>query len=82
MMAVALTRAFGELPDTSAILRSHTVYRRKSIGIALRVVLEKDGKVDLSRLTLRNLEGKTLLAFREVFEAAVDRVRPKRDLGL
>ena len=82
MMGLALTRAFGEMPDANAILRFHNVYRRKSVGIAFQVVLEEDGKADLSAVTLRNLEGKTLLEFLDEFEGAVDRVRSRKDLEL
>lgn len=73
-----------ETPDANAILRGNTIYLRKRIGIFFQVVLTDEGtdKVDLSGITLYDIEDLSLADIVKTFEDKVDKVRKRKDPAL
>ncbi len=83
-----IARAVGELlketPDANALLRGNKIYLRKQVGVFFQVVMtdEGTGKVDLSGLTLYDVEKKTLVEIVKEFEEKVEKVRTRKDPAL
>lgn len=70
-----------EMPDANAILRFNRIYLRQDIGIFFQVVMEdpETGQIDLSGVTIREANEKSLLDFVDVFEKAAAKVRAGKD---
>ena len=84
LMAKVIGEILKETPDANALLRFNTIYLRKRIGVFFQVVMtdEGTGKVDLSGLTLYDVEQKTLVDIVKEFEDKVDKVRKRKDPAL
>jgi len=71
-----------DMPDANAILRFHRIYLRKEVAIFFQVVMEDPdtGQIDLSGVTVRQADKKSLLDFVDTFEKAAAKVRAGKDL--
>lgn len=84
LIAKVIGELLKETPDANALLRFNSIYLRKRIGVFFQVVMtdEGTGKVDLSGLTLYDVEQKTLGEIVSEFEDKVDKVRKRKDPAL
>lgn len=80
----AVAEALRRCPDANAILRWNRIYLRKSVTLSVLVVQtdQGDGKVDLTAAKIDHAETKSLLAMASEMQAAVDRVRQRKDKAL
>jgi pyruvate dehydrogenase E2 component (dihydrolipoamide acetyltransferase) len=81
LMAAAVGRVLAAMPDANAILRFNRIYLRKSVDVFFQVAMkdEETGQIDLSGLTVRNADTKSMLEIAEEFEAAAAKVRAGKD---
>lgn len=84
MVARAVAAALAEMPDANAIMRWGRIYLRQRIDMFLQVVMtdEGKGKVDLSGVTLRDVDGMTIGAICDEVERSVQMVRAREDKKL
>lgn len=84
LIAKVIGEILKETPDANAILRFNSIYLRKRIGVFFQVVMtdEGTGKVDLSGLTLYDVDSKSLNEIVSEFEDKVDKVRKRKDPAL
>ncbi len=84
MMAKAVAAAMQAMPDANAILRFNRIYLRKSIGVSFQVVMEdpETGEIDLSAAMIRDADKKSLEDIADEFNAAVTKVRGRKDKQL
>lgn len=84
LIAKVIGEILKETPDANAILRFNSIYLRKKIGVFFQVVMtdEGTGKVDLSGLTLYDVDSKSLNEIVSEFEDKVDKVRKRKDPAL
>jgi pyruvate dehydrogenase E2 component (dihydrolipoamide acetyltransferase) len=81
-----VTKAMGEAlrrcPEANAILRFNKIYLRKNVTISALVVQTDGGKVDLTSAKIDHADSKSLLDIAREMEAAVRKVRERRDVAL
>jgi len=82
LMAKASAMALQACPEANAILRWNRIYLRKRIGVFFQVLMDDEGKADLSGATLYDVERKSLLEIVDEFEAKVKQVRARHDPAL
>lgn len=84
LVAKAMAACFLEIPDANAIIRYNTVYLRKRIGVFLQVAMTDEGthKIDLSGMTLYDVEQKSLVQLVDEMEEKVAMVRARKDPAL
>ncbi|HSP79274.1 MAG TPA: 2-oxo acid dehydrogenase subunit E2 [Myxococcaceae bacterium] len=82
LVAKAMAEALRRCPEANAILRFNTIYLRKRITISTLVVQTDDGKVDLTAAKIDDAEQKSLREISAELEAAVRKVRERRDVSL
>ncbi len=82
LMAKASAMALQSCPEANAILRWNRIYLRKRIGVFFQVLMNDEGKADLSGATLHDLERKSLLEIVDEFEQKVAQVRNRKDPAL
>ncbi len=87
-LTTAVVKAFGtvqaEVPDTRAMVRWGRIYIRDNIDVFVHVAFKDPvtGRHDLSGLTLRNVDQKSMVTLAEEMEAGVQRVRHDADPAL
>ncbi|MBX7115409.1 MAG: 2-oxo acid dehydrogenase subunit E2 [Myxococcaceae bacterium] len=81
LVTKACAEALRRCPDANAILRFNKIYVRKKITISVLVVQtdQGDGKVDLAAAKIDDAEKKSLSDIADEMQAAVDRVRLRKD---
>ncbi len=81
LVTKACAEALRRCPDANAILRFNKIYVRKKITISVLVVQtdQGDGKVDLAAAKIDDAEKKSLTEIADEMQAAVDRVRMRKD---
>lgn len=81
LMAKAVATVLAGLPDANAIIRFQRIYLRKDVDIFFQVMMEDpvSGQVDLSGLTIRQADTKSLTEIVEEFNAVAARVRAGKD---
>ncbi len=82
LLAKAMAEALRRCPDANAILRFNRIYLRKRITISTLVVQTDGGKVDLTSAKIDDAEQKSLREISAELEAAVQKVRQRRDEAL
>jgi pyruvate dehydrogenase E2 component (dihydrolipoamide acetyltransferase) len=75
LVARAAAAALAGMPEANALMRFRRIYLRQSVDIFLQVVREEGGKVDLSGMTLRKVDTKSVAEIAAEMEARVARVR-------
>ncbi|HYO53947.1 2-oxo acid dehydrogenase subunit E2 [Archangium sp.] len=79
LLAKAMAEALRRCPDANAILRFNRIYLRKRITISTLVVQTDGGKVDLTSAKIEDAEQKSLREIAAELEAAVQKVRQRKD---
>jgi len=81
MVAKVMGAVLDSMPDANAILRFNRIYLRKDVAVFFQVVMKdpESGQIDLSGLTLRDPQDKTLLSIIDEFEVLADKVRRGKD---
>lgn len=79
LLAKAMAEALRRCPDANAILRFNRIYLRKQITVSTLVVQTDGGKVDLTSAKIDDAERKSLREISAELEAAVQRVRQRKD---
>jgi pyruvate/2-oxoglutarate dehydrogenase complex dihydrolipoamide acyltransferase (E2) component len=79
LLAKAMAEALRRCPDANAILRFNKIYLRKQITISTLVVQTDGGKVDLTSAKIDDAEQKSLREISAELEAAVQKVRQRKD---
>ena len=84
LVAKAVAEGLRRCPDANAILRWNKIYIRKGVTISVLVVQtdQGDGKVDLTAAKIDDAGNKTLLQMATEMQAAVDKVRQRKDQAL
>ena len=82
LLAKAMAEALRRCPDANAILRFNRIYLRKRITISTLVVQTDGGKVDLTSAKIDDAEQKSLREIAAELEAAVQKVRQRKDEAL
>lgn len=81
LMAKAVALALAEMPDANAILRFGRIWLRKDVDVFFQVVMKDPdtGQIDLSGLTIRNADQKSLPDIVDEFRKVAERVRAGKD---
>ncbi|PTL82720.1 2-oxo acid dehydrogenase subunit E2 [Vitiosangium sp. GDMCC 1.1324] len=79
LLVKAMAEALRRCPDANAILRFNKIYLRKRVTVSTLVVQTDGGKVDLTSAKLDDAEQKSLREIAAEMEAAVQRVRQRKD---
>ena len=79
LLARAMAEALRRCPDANAILRFNKIYLRKRITVSTLVVQTDGGKVDLTSAKIDDAEQKSLRQIAAEMEAAVQKVRQRKD---
>jgi pyruvate/2-oxoglutarate dehydrogenase complex dihydrolipoamide acyltransferase (E2) component len=81
VMAKVCGMVLAEMPDANAVLRFGRIYLRQDIGVFFQVALEDPvtKQIDLSGVTVRNPEKKSMIEILDDFERAATRVRAGKD---
>lgn len=82
LVTKAVALALQACPEANAILRWNRIYVRDTIDISLLVVMEADGKMDLSAVKLERVDELSLPEMVTQLEAHVARVRARKDKAL
>ncbi|MBU0554023.1 2-oxo acid dehydrogenase subunit E2 [Myxococcota bacterium] len=84
LMAKAMGAALTRVPQANAVLRFNRLYQRRRIGVFFQVAMLDEGedKIDLSGLTLYDVERLSLAEIITAFEAKVEAVRRRQDPAL
>jgi pyruvate dehydrogenase E2 component (dihydrolipoamide acetyltransferase) len=84
MVARAAAAAMTEMPDANAMLRWNHIYLRKHIDIFLQVVMtdQGDDKVDLSGMTVRDIDKKNLSEIVDEMDQRLEKIRSRKDSEL
>ncbi|MGZ3460414.1 MAG: 2-oxo acid dehydrogenase subunit E2 [Archangium sp.] len=79
LLAKAMAEALRRCPDANALLRFNRIYLRKRITVSTLVVQTDGGKVDLTSAKIDDAEQKSLREIAAELEAAVQKVRQRKD---
>lgn len=81
LMAVAMARVLVEVPEANALLRWHRIELRQDVDLFFQVLMHDPGnhEIDLSGVTLRNVDRMDLATVVRTFEGACARVRAGQD---
>ena len=84
LVVKAAAMALKEMPDANAILRWNHIYLRKDIGVFFQVAMtdEGEGQIDLSGVTLYDVEQKTLAQISAEAQDKIEKVRSRTDPAL
>ncbi len=81
LMAKAVAIALAEMPDANAILRFGRIYLRKDVDVFFQVVMKDpvSGQIDLSGLTIRRADQKSMGEIVDEFVQVAEKVRAGKD---
>jgi pyruvate dehydrogenase E2 component (dihydrolipoamide acetyltransferase) len=85
LVAKACAMALRKCPDANAVLRWNRIYLRKSIDLAILVLIaagEDTGKFDLSAAKVERVDELSLAELHDCLQAHVERVRARKDPAL
>lgn len=84
LVVKAVAMALKGMPDANAILRWNHIYLRKDIGVFFQVAMTDGGadQVDLSGVTLYDVEQKSLSDIAREAQEKIDKVRSRTDPAL
>lgn len=84
LVTKAVAEALRRCPDANAVLRFNKIYLRKTVCLSVLVVQtdQGDGKVDLTAAKIDHADTKSLLEMAREMQAAVDKVRQRKDQAL
>ena len=81
LLAKAVGLALAEMPDANAILRYNNIYMRETVDIFFQVAMEDPitKQIDLSGVTVRDADKRTIAEIVDDFEASATKVRAGKD---
>lgn len=81
LVGKALANGLAQMPDANAILRFNRIYLRQNVSIFFQVVMndEQTGQIDLSGVTIRDADKKSLAEWVDDFEKSASKVRAGKD---
>ena len=81
LMAKAVALALAEMPDANAILRYGRIWLRKDVDVFFQVVMKdpESGQIDLSGLTIRRADQKSMPDIVDEFRRVAEKVRAGKD---
>ncbi len=81
LMAKAVALALAAMPDANAILRFNRIYLRKDIDVFFQVMMKDPvtGQIDLSGLTIRKADQKSIAEISAEFQRVAEKVRAGKD---
>ena len=82
LVAKAVALALKECPDANGVLRWNRIYRRKNVDVSLLVLMEADGKADLSSAKIVNCDQKSLGDIVAEIDARAAKIRARQDTDL
>lgn len=84
LMAKVVGAVLDEMPDGNAILRFGRIYLRDDIAVFFQVAMKDPdtGQIDLSGVTIRDPEKKSLAEICDEFTARAEKVRQRKDKEL
>jgi pyruvate dehydrogenase E2 component (dihydrolipoamide acetyltransferase) len=84
LMAKVVGAVLHEMPDGNAILRFGRIWRREDIAVFFQVAMkdEETGEIDLSGVTIKDPEKKSLEEVCDEFRARAEKVRQRKDKEL
>lgn len=82
VVAKVMALALKGCPEANSILRFKTVYQRKNIDIAILVLMEHEGKKDLSAAKLLSVDSTSLVDMVSTLEERAQTIRARKDKEL
>ena len=82
LVTKAVAIALKATPEANAILRWNSIHLRDQVNISVLVLLENDGKVDLSAARLENVDQMSVVDIAKVLNSKVDKIRKNEDKEL
>jgi pyruvate/2-oxoglutarate dehydrogenase complex dihydrolipoamide acyltransferase (E2) component len=82
LVAKALGLALKKCPEANAILRFNSIYRRETVDISILVLMQEDGKADLSAAKVSRIDEKSLVDIVAELEERAARIRARQDKEL
>jgi pyruvate dehydrogenase E2 component (dihydrolipoamide acetyltransferase) len=82
LVVKALAQVLKECPEANAVLRWNKIYMRENVDVSVLVLMEDNGKMDLSSTMLRNADQMSLVEMVDEIKVNVDRIRAKQDKAL
>ena len=82
LVAKAVGLALRECPDANAVLRFNRIYLRSSVDVSILVLMEEDGKKDLSSAKITEIDRKSLLEIVTELDERAARIRARKDAEL
>jgi pyruvate/2-oxoglutarate dehydrogenase complex dihydrolipoamide acyltransferase (E2) component len=82
LMAAAVGKVLEAMPDANAMLRFKRIYLRQNVDVFFQVAMQdpETGQVDLSGVTIREVNRRSMVEIVETFEAAAEKVRAGKDV--
>ncbi len=82
VVAKTVGKALEACPEANAVLRRNRIWLRESVDVSLLVLMEEDGKLDLSSTKVADIDKKSLVDIVTEVEEHVARIRAKKDKTL
>ncbi len=82
MVTKAVALALKACPDANAILRWNRIYLRDTVDISLLVLIESDGRLDLSAVKLNKVDKMSLEEMVTTLDHHVEKIRARKDKAL
>lgn len=82
LVAKSVANALQACPDANAVLRFNKIYLRQTIDVSLLVIMEDDGKVDLSATKINDIDKKSLVEIVDQVAEHVAKIRARKDKEL
>lgn len=81
LMAAAVGKVLEAMPDANAVLRFNRIYLRKEVSVFFQVAMQdpETGQVDLSGLTIRDANRKSVEEIVDEFDRVAAKVRAGKD---
>jgi pyruvate/2-oxoglutarate dehydrogenase complex dihydrolipoamide acyltransferase (E2) component len=82
VVAKTVGKALEACPEANAVLRRNKIWLRETIDVSLLVLMEDEGKIDLSSTKIGDIDKKGLVQIVTEVEEHVARIRAKKDKTL
>jgi len=82
VVAKAIGIALKECPDANAILRFNKIHLRKNVDISILVLMEHEGKKDLSSAKIDNIDSQPLVDIVTTLDEKAEKIRARKDKEL
>ena len=82
LVAKATGIALKECPEANSILRWNSIYKRKNVDVSVLVLMEHEGKKDLSAAKIRDIDSKSMVEIVDELETRAQKIRQRKDQDL